>query len=49
MLAKALMNLDDKILSPSMIDSLDAICPTDEEIKLLSEFNGDKDKLGNPE
>lgn len=43
MLAKALMNLDDKILSPSMIDSLDAICPTDEEIKLLSEYNGDKD------
>ena len=39
MLAKALMNLDDKILSPSMIDSLDAICPTDEEIKLLSEYN----------
>lgn len=44
-----MLSLDDKFLSMSMTDSLDAICPTEEEIKLLSEYTGDRDLLGNPE
>ena len=38
-----------EILTPSIAESLLGICPAEEEIKLLREFEGDKSALGQPE
>ncbi|CAD8090063.1 unnamed protein product [Paramecium primaurelia] len=46
---KLLKSFDDKILTSAIIESLDGICPTEEEVKQLSEYSGEKDQLGNPE
>ena len=47
LICKALLNFD--ILTPTIADSLLGICPADEEIKQLREFEGDKSALGLPE
>jgi hypothetical protein len=44
LICKSLLNFD--ILSPTVVESLIGICPADEEIKLLHDFEGDKSALG---
>ncbi|CAD8050953.1 unnamed protein product [Paramecium primaurelia] len=46
LIMKSLLSIDLNILNDSAIDSLDTIIPTDEEIKIISEFQGQKDLLG---
>ncbi|CAD8104412.1 unnamed protein product [Paramecium sonneborni] len=48
-LIKLLKSFDNKIFTSAIIESLDAICPTDEEVKLLAEYTGEKELLGQPE
>ncbi|CAD8150861.1 unnamed protein product [Paramecium octaurelia] len=46
LIMKSLLSIDLNILTDSAIDSLDTIIPTDEEIKIVSEFQGQRDLLG---
>ncbi|CAD8057754.1 unnamed protein product [Paramecium primaurelia] len=46
LIMKSLLSIDLNILTDSAIDSLDTIIPTDEEIKIISEFQGQRDLLG---
>ncbi|CAD8063926.1 unnamed protein product [Paramecium sonneborni] len=46
LIMKSLLSIDLNILNDSAIDSLDTIIPTDEEIKIVSEFSGQRDLLG---
>ncbi|CAD8067857.1 unnamed protein product [Paramecium sonneborni] len=46
LIMKSLLSIDLNILNDSAIDSLDTVIPTDEEIKIVSEFQGQRDLLG---
>ncbi|CAK65839.1 unnamed protein product (macronuclear) [Paramecium tetraurelia] len=46
LIMKSLLSIDLNILTDSAIDSLDTIIPTDEEIKTISEFQGQRELLG---
>ena len=42
LICDSLMRVDLKVLTPSCLESLDGILPTDEEIKELNRFTGDR-------
>jgi dishevelled associated activator of morphogenesis len=47
LICKSLLSFD--VLNMSMIESLIGICPTEEEIQKLKEYEGNKAVLGTPE
>jgi hypothetical protein len=48
-ISKALLTVDLKILTPSIIDALNGICPTDEEVVMVKTTKEDKTKFAKPE
>jgi hypothetical protein len=47
--AEALICCDDKVLNLTVLESLELIAPSDEEVGLIKSYDGDKNLLGNPE
>ncbi|XP_078157828.1 formin-like protein 13 isoform X2 [Carex rostrata] len=45
-LVNSVLALDDSMLEMEQVDSLVKFCPTKEEVELLKNFKGDKEKLG---
>lgn len=48
-IAEALITCDPKVLTLTILESLEVIAPTDEEVGLLKGYDGDRNLLANPE
>lgn len=49
MISEALISCDEKILTLPNLESLDVICPNEEEISSVKGYDGDLGLLANPE
>lgn len=49
LICRALKTCDLSILKPDLVISLNGMCPSEADVKLVLEYNGDRSALGAPE
>lgn len=49
LICRALLTCDMEILKPTVLESLNGICPHDEDVKIVASYDGDKSLLATPE